>query len=85
MTDPIKKLVLRHADAGEIARAASEGGMITMLDDGLRKALAGITSIEEVQRVTQEQVQSQNPGSEKRAQSNDIADGSDNVSSIASN
>jgi general secretion pathway protein E len=55
MSDPIKQLVLKHSDAGAIARAAAEGGMHFMLDDGLRKAVAGETTIEEVRRVTQEQ------------------------------
>ena len=59
MTDAIRQLVLRHSDAGEIARIAEEAGMSTMLDDGLRKAVAGITTIEEVRRVTQEQSGSQ--------------------------
>ena len=62
MTDPIKQLVLRHSDAGEITRAATEGGMHSMLEDGLRKAVAGVTTIEEVRRVTQEQAHSQMPG-----------------------
>ena len=55
MTDAIKQLVLKHSDAGEIARAAAADGMAFMLDDGLRKAVAGETTIEEVLRVTQEQ------------------------------
>ena len=55
MTDPIKQLILQHSDAGEIARVAAESGMQLMLDDGLRKAVAGDTTIEEVRRVTQEQ------------------------------
>ena len=59
MTDPIKQLVLKHSDAGEITRAGAEGGMQFMLDDGLRKAVAGETTIEEVRRVTQEQSHTQ--------------------------
>jgi len=55
MTDPIKQLVLKHSDAGEIARVAADDGMHFMLDDGLRKAVAGETTIDEVRRVTQEQ------------------------------
>ena len=54
MTDAIRRLVLRNAEAGEIHRLAVEGGMRTMYDDGLRQALAGITSIEEVLRVTRD-------------------------------
>ena len=59
MTDAIKQLILKHSDAGEIARVAAEAGMHSMLDDGLRKAVAGITTIEEVRRVTQEQSHTQ--------------------------
>ena len=54
MSDPLRELVLRHADAGEISRAAAAHGMHSMFEDGLRKALAGETTIEEVLRVTQE-------------------------------
>ena len=56
MTDPIKQMVLKHSDAGEIARAAATEGMRFMHDDGLRKAVAGETTIEEVCRVTQKQL-----------------------------
>jgi general secretion pathway protein E len=52
--DRIRRLVLQHAQAGEIKRAAREQGMRTMYEDGLRKALAGQTSLEEVLRVTYE-------------------------------
>ena len=59
MTDAIKQMVLKHNDAGKIARVATEDGMYTMLDDGLRKAVNGETTIEEVRRVTQEQSHTQ--------------------------
>ena len=55
MTETIKQLILRHSDAGEISRVATEGGMRSMFEDGLRKVVAGDTTIEEVLRVTQEQ------------------------------
>ena len=71
MTDAIKQLILRHSDAGEIARVAAEAGMHSMLDDGLRKAVVGITTIEEVRRVTQEkshtQMQNEYPAAEDAA------------------
>ena len=54
MTDPLRRLVLEHAEAGKIAAQAAEEGMRSMFQDGLVKALAGITSIEELVRVTQE-------------------------------
>jgi general secretion pathway protein E len=54
MDDRIRELVLRHADASQIHRQAIAGGMRTMYHDGLLKALSGITTIEEVVRVTQD-------------------------------
>ena len=54
MTDDIRKLVLRREDAGSIQRAAIEGGMRTLYEDGMRKVVRGTTSLEEVLRVTRE-------------------------------
>jgi len=52
ITDPIRRLILRRVEAMELMRAAIDEGMQTMYDDGMRKALAGETTIEEVLRVT---------------------------------
>ncbi len=52
MTDLIRPLVLRHAEAREIQAEAVRGGMQTMYAHGLGKALRGITTIAEVIRVT---------------------------------
>lgn len=52
MSDAIRRLVLRHAQAREIEKIALEEGMLTMYQDGLKKAIAGMTSLEEVLRVT---------------------------------
>lgn len=54
MTDAIRSLVMRHATSGEIQKAAVAGGMQTMYDNGLRKVVSGVTTIEEVLRVTRE-------------------------------
>jgi general secretion pathway protein E len=54
ISDPIRQLVHRGADANEIQVAAIEGGMQSMYQNGIDKALAGTTSLEEVLRVTQE-------------------------------
>lgn len=54
MSDPVRRAVLSHGDAAAIQRAAVADGMALMYDDGIRKALAGITTVEEVMRVTQE-------------------------------
>jgi general secretion pathway protein E len=54
MTDPIRELVLARAEAGRIHAAAIGDGMSPMFEHGMRKAAAGITTIEEVLRVTRE-------------------------------
>jgi len=51
MTDNIKSLVTKESSAFEILQQAIEEGMITMLQDGVLKALQGMTSLEEVYRV----------------------------------
>ncbi|MBT7444540.1 MAG: type II secretion system ATPase GspE [Methylococcales bacterium] len=52
MTDTIRRMVMKHEDATAINHAALKEGMATLLDDGLRKCLQGVTTIEEVMRVT---------------------------------
>lgn len=52
--DKLRAMVTEGADAGAIKKAAVAGGMKTLRDDGLLKALAGHTSLDEVMRVTQE-------------------------------
>jgi general secretion pathway protein E len=54
ITDPIRTLVMRHASSQDIQQVALQEGMQTMYEDGLRKVVAGLTTIEEVLRVTQE-------------------------------
>jgi len=50
----IEKLVMDMASETELTMTSLESGMITMLQDGILKALEGITSIDEVKRVTGE-------------------------------
>jgi general secretion pathway protein E len=54
MTDNLRSLIMRHATAGDIRAAAIMEGMETMFENGMRKSLAGTTTIEEVLRVTRE-------------------------------
>jgi len=54
VTDPLRSLVMKHATSSELRAEAQRGGMITMYEDGMRKALAGVTTVEEVLRVTRE-------------------------------
>ncbi len=52
MTEPLAEAVLRRAPTEELAAIAVSGGMRTLLADGVRKAAAGKTTLEEVLRVT---------------------------------
>jgi general secretion pathway protein E len=54
VTDAIRRLVIKSADANDIQTTAISEGMCSMYEDGIRKALTGITSLEEVTRVTRE-------------------------------
>ena len=51
VTEEIQNLIVARATSNEIQRKAIEQGMITMRQDGYLKALQGITTIEEVNRV----------------------------------
>ncbi len=55
ITEEIRRLAIRNADAGEIKGAALEQGMRTIRDDGAHKVLLGMTSLDEVMRVTAEE------------------------------
>ena len=57
MTDGIRSLVLKNADASALKRQAMREGMQTLRDEGACKVLAGLTTLEEVARVTQEEVE----------------------------
>ncbi len=54
--DEVRALVQQGADSGTIKRKAIEHGMKTLRDDGLRNVLLGVTSLDEVMRVTQDDV-----------------------------
>ena len=54
MNDELRRAVMRHAGMGEIEQIARQHGMRTMYEDGIVKALAGETTIEEVLRVTED-------------------------------
>jgi type IV pilus assembly protein PilB len=51
MTEELESLAVSRASREELERAAIEGGMRTLWDDGLAKVAAGITSLEELSRV----------------------------------
>ncbi len=54
VTESIEKIVIDLGTEEEIMRAAMEDGMMTMTQDGILKAVEGLTSMEEVWRVTAE-------------------------------
>jgi general secretion pathway protein E len=54
ITEDVRSLILRRASSREIRRLAIDSGMITLRQDGWARAVDGVTTIEEVLRVTQE-------------------------------
>ena len=54
VSDRICELVVEQASEAKIAKVAKEEGMVTMRQDGIIKALDGVTTLEEVLRVTAE-------------------------------
>ena len=54
VSEGIRQLIMKKADSTTIGRKAVEEGMRTLREDGARKVIAGITTLEEVVRVTQE-------------------------------
>ena len=51
MSDTIRELTLKRAAGSHLRAQAIAEGMLTMRDAGLRKALEGVTTLEEVSRV----------------------------------
>ncbi len=54
MSDSLRTHIMRHANSAELRAEAIKEGMVTMYEDGMRKALNGVTTFEEVLRVTRE-------------------------------
>jgi general secretion pathway protein E len=54
--DHIRQLVMKNTDAATIKAAAMQSGMRTLRQDGANNVLKGITSVDEVVRVTQKEV-----------------------------
>lgn len=51
VSDAIQELILKHSTSSEIQRMAQKEGMVTMREDGYLKALAGKTTLAEINRV----------------------------------
>jgi len=54
VNDELQRLMVRTSESNLLREAARKNGMKTLREDGLEKVLAGVTTIEEVLRVTQE-------------------------------
>jgi general secretion pathway protein E len=54
LNDELRRLIMRNADAADLTAAARGNGMRTLREDGWMKVRQGVTSAEEVMRVTQE-------------------------------
>ncbi len=52
--DEIRRLILKNSDANQLRTMARQRGMKTLLEDGAEKIQAGMTTLSEVLRVTQE-------------------------------
>ena len=53
VNNEIRDLILKKTPDAEIKQAAIKAGMKTLREDGIKKALDGVTTIDEVMRVTQ--------------------------------
>jgi type II secretory ATPase GspE/PulE/Tfp pilus assembly ATPase PilB-like protein len=54
VNEDIGKLIVSHASTDELEKAAVKNNMVTMAQDGFIKALIGVTTVEEILRVTRE-------------------------------
>jgi type IV pilus assembly protein PilB len=52
LSERIKEMIVTQASEADIATVAREEGMLTLREDGLGKVRGGLTSLEEVVRVT---------------------------------
>lgn len=52
VTDPIRELIISKTDSTKIKEVAKKNGMITLRESALRKMMIGLTTVEEVIRVT---------------------------------
>jgi type II secretory ATPase GspE/PulE/Tfp pilus assembly ATPase PilB-like protein len=54
ITESIRRMIVQKVSSEDIERESRNAGMHTMIEDGIIKAALGITSIEEILRVTKE-------------------------------
>jgi len=53
-TDAVRDLIVKNSSSNDIQKAAMSSGMVTIFEDGMQKALLGVTTIEEVLRIKRE-------------------------------
>jgi general secretion pathway protein E len=51
-SEDVQRLVIQNAPSGQVKKQAVEQGMFTLFDDGVRKVFQGVTTFDEVKRVT---------------------------------
>ena len=54
LNEEIRRLIMENADASRLTEAARRSGMRNLREDGWQKIRDGVTTVEEVMRVTQE-------------------------------
>ena len=54
VSEGIRNLIMANATSDDIEKQAKKEGMMTMLEDGIIKCVQGITTLEEILRVTNE-------------------------------
>ncbi len=54
MSDKIKREIINKSSSNQILEVAREGGMTSLLEDGIEKVLDGVTTLSEILRVTKE-------------------------------
>jgi general secretion pathway protein E len=68
LDDEMHRVIMDGADATLLHAAARQQGMTTLYEDGLRKVMQGVTSMEEVLRVTRDQSETDVPATETHVQ-----------------
>ncbi len=68
LDDEMHRVIMDGADATVLHAAARQQGMTTLYEDGLRKVMQGVTSMEEVLRVTRDQSETDVPTTETPVQ-----------------
>jgi len=55
LDEPMRRAIIEGRDASALNAIAAQAGMLSLYEDGLRKVAAGVTTLDELARVTQDQ------------------------------